>query len=65
MAALSVAYHGTDPAVPEAVALGFRKLRSEVAAKYHEHSYNISPLAVQRILEQLMNSGTWPVSPRR
>lgn len=61
MAALSVAYHGTDPAVPEAIARGFRKLQSDVAAKYHEHAYNISPLAVQRILEQLMNSDTWPV----
>ena len=65
MAALSVAYHGTDPAVPDAVARGFRKLPFEEAAKYYEHSYDISPLAVQRILEQLMNSGTWPVSPRR
>jgi hypothetical protein len=61
LAALSVAYHGTDPAVPEAVADGFRKLKPEVAAQYQEHAYNISPLAVRRILEQLMKSETWPV----
>ena len=29
--------------------------------KYHEHAFNMAPLAVQRILEQLMTSGTWPV----
>jgi hypothetical protein len=61
MAALSVAYHGTNPAVPEAVAYGFRKLPSDKATQYHEHAYNMSPLAVQRILEQLMTSDTWPV----
>jgi hypothetical protein len=61
MAALSVAYHGTNPAVPEAVAHGFRKLPSDKATQYHEHAYNMSPLAVQRILEQLMTSDTWPV----
>jgi hypothetical protein len=61
MAALSIAYHGTDPAVPEAVADGFRKLPPDSAAQYHEHAYNLSPLAVRRILEQLMTSDTWPV----
>jgi hypothetical protein len=61
MAALSVVYHGTDPAVPEAVADGFRKLPPDSAAQYHEHAYNLAPLAVRRILEQLMTSNTWPV----
>jgi hypothetical protein len=64
MAILSVAYHGTDPAVPEAVADGFRKLKPDHATQYHEHAYNISPLAVQRILEHLMKSDTWPVYSR-
>ena len=61
MAALSVAYHGTHPGVPEAVAAGFRKLPPDRAAQYHEHAFNMSPLAVRRILEQLMTSNTWPV----
>jgi hypothetical protein len=61
MAALSVAYHGTNQAVPEAVADGFRKLPPGRATQYYEHAYNLSPLAVQRILEQLMTSDTWPV----
>jgi hypothetical protein len=61
MAALSVAYHGANPAVPEAVAYGFRKLPPDKATQYYEHAYNMSPLAVQRILEQLMTSDTWPV----
>jgi hypothetical protein len=61
MAALSVAYHGTNPAVPEAVAEGFRKLPPDLATQYQEHAINMSPLAVQRILEKLMASDTWPV----
>jgi hypothetical protein len=61
MAALSVAYHGARPGVPEAVSGGFDKLPSEQAIQYHEYAYNLAPLAVQRILEQLMNASTWPV----
>jgi hypothetical protein len=61
MAALSVAYHGAAPAVCQAFTEGMRQLPPERASKYHEHAYNMSPLAVQRILEQLMTSDTWPV----
>jgi hypothetical protein len=61
MAALSVAYHGTDPAVCRAFAEGLRQLPPERAAKYNEHAYNIAPLAVQRILEKLMATSAWPV----
>ena len=61
MAALSVAYHGANPAVCRAFAEGMRQLPPERASQYHEQAYNISPLAVQRILEQLMTSDTWPV----
>ncbi|MGH3280087.1 MAG: hypothetical protein ACRDNW_13250 [Trebonia sp.] len=61
MAALCVAYHGGEPGVPEAVSDGFDKLPSDQAVHYHEYAYNLAPLAVQRILEQLMNSDTWPV----
>ena len=61
MAALSVAYHDANPAVCQAFAEGMRQLPPERASQYHEHAYNISPLAVQRILEQLMTSDTWPV----
>jgi len=61
MAALSVAYHGADPAVCRAFAGGLRQLPHDDAVKYHEHAFNMAPLAVQRILEQLMTSGTWPV----
>lgn len=61
MAALSVAYHGADPTVCQAFAAGLRQLPPDDAVKYHEHAFNMSPLAVQRILEQLMTSGTWPV----
>jgi hypothetical protein len=61
MAALSIAYHGANSAVPEAIAEGFRQLPPDRAAQYHEHAYNLSPLAVQRILEQLMTSDNWPV----
>ena len=53
MAALSIAYHGTDPAVPAAVAAGFRQLPSDRAARYRDRAYSIAPLAVQRILGQL------------
>jgi len=53
MAALSVAYHGTDPAVPGAVALGYGQLPPESAARYRDRAYNIAPLAVQRTLQQL------------
>lgn len=58
MAALSVAYHGAEPGVPEAVSDGFGKLPSQQAIQYHEYAYNMAPLAVQRILEP-----TWPCSP--
>jgi len=61
MAALSVAYHGADPAVCRAFAEGMRQLPPERASQYSEHAYNMSPLAVQRILEQLMTSDYWPV----
>jgi hypothetical protein len=29
--------------------------------QYYEHAYNMAPLAVQRILEHLVKSDTWPV----
>ena len=61
MAALSVAYHGANPAVCRAFAGGLSQLPRDDAVKYHEHAFNMAPLAVQRILEQLMTSGTWPV----
>ncbi|HEX3516068.1 MAG TPA: hypothetical protein VHT26_18920 [Trebonia sp.] len=61
MAALAVAYHGADPAVCRAFAGGLRQLPQDHAVKYYEHAFNMAPLAVQRILEQLMTSGTWPV----
>jgi hypothetical protein len=61
MAALSVAYHGANPAVSQAFVDGLRQLSPGDAAKYHEHAFNMAPLAVQRILEQLMTSDTWPV----
>ena len=38
-----------------------RQLPPERASQYHEHAFNMSPLAVQRILEQLMTSDSWPV----
>lgn len=53
MAALSVAYHGTDPAIPEAVAVGFGQLPPDTAARYRDRAYNIAPLAVQRTLQRL------------
>ena len=53
MAALSIAYHGTDPAITEAVAIGFRQLPPAAAALYRDRAYNIAPLAVQRTLEKL------------
>ena len=61
MAALSVAYHGADPAVCQAFGEGMRQLPSEHAMKYNEHAYNMAPLAVQRILEAFMTSDYWPV----
>jgi hypothetical protein len=61
MAALSVAYHGANPAVCQAWADGLRQLPHDQAVKYHEYAFNMAPLAVQRILEQLMTSDTWPV----
>jgi len=61
MAALAVAYHGADPAVCQAFTDGMRRLPPDHAVKYHEHAFNMAPLAVQRILEQLMTSDTWPV----
>jgi hypothetical protein len=61
MAALSVAYHGADPAVCQAFTDGMRQLPPDRASQYHEHAYNMAPLAVQRILEQLMTSDAWPV----
>lgn len=61
MAALSVAYHGADRAVSQAFVDSLRLLSRDHALKYHEHAYNMAPLAVQRILEQLMKSHTWPV----
>jgi hypothetical protein len=61
MAALSVAYHGANPAVCRAFTDGLSQLPHGDAVKYHEHAFNMAPLAVQRILEQLMTSDTWPV----
>jgi hypothetical protein len=61
MAALSVAYHGTDPAVCRAFAGALQQLPPERAAKYNEYAFDLSPLAVQKILEGIMSSTTWPV----
>jgi hypothetical protein len=61
MAALSVAYHGANRAVSEAFVDSLRLLSRGDARKYNEHAYNMAPLAVQRILEQLMKSDTWPL----
>jgi hypothetical protein len=61
MAALSVAYHGANLAVSQAFVDSLRLLSTDHATRYHEHAYNMAPLAVQRILEQLMKSDTWPV----
>jgi hypothetical protein len=61
MAALSVAYHGANPAVSRAFVDSLRLLSPSHASRYHEHAFNMAPLAVQRILEQLMKSDTWPV----
>ena len=58
MAALSVAYHGANPAVCQAFTDGLSQLPHGDAVKYHEHAFNMAPLAVQRILEQLMTSDT-------
>jgi hypothetical protein len=56
-----VAYHGANPAVCRAFTDGLSQLPHGDAVKYHEHAFNMAPLAVQRILEQLMTSDTWPV----
>ncbi len=61
MAALSVAYHGANPAVSQAFVDSLRLLSPGRAFKYHEWAHNMAPLAVQRILEHLMKSETWPV----
>ena len=61
MAALSVAYHGANLAVSRAFVDSLRLLSPGHATRYHEHAFNMAPLAVQRILEQLMTSETWPV----
>ena len=61
MAALSVAYHGANLAVSRAFVDSLRLLSPSNAMKYNEHAFNMAPLAVQRILEQLMKSDTWPV----
>jgi hypothetical protein len=61
MAALSVAYHGANRAVSQAFVDSLRLLSRDHAWKYHEYAYNMAPLAVQRILEELMKSDTWPV----
>jgi hypothetical protein len=61
MAALSVAYHGANQAVSRAFVDGIRQLSPSHALKYYEHAFNMAPLAVQRILEELVNSDTWPV----
>jgi hypothetical protein len=61
MAALSVAYHGANRAVSEAFVDSLRLLSSDHAMQYYEHAYNMAPLAVQRILEHLVKSDTWPV----
>jgi hypothetical protein len=61
MAALSVAYHGANLAVSQAFVDGMRQLSSDHVLKYHEHAFNMAPLTVQRILEDLMKSDTTPV----
>jgi hypothetical protein len=55
MAALSVAYHGANRAVSQAFVDSLRLLSRDHALKYHEYAYNMAPVAVQRILEQLVN----------
>jgi hypothetical protein len=61
MAALSVAYHGANRAVSRAFVDGVRQLSREHGTKYYEHAFNMAPLAVQRILEELVKSEPWPV----
>jgi hypothetical protein len=61
VAALSVAYHGTDPGVCQAFADALQSLPPEQAAKYHEYAFDMSPLAVREILEEIMASTAWPV----
>src|SRR5262249_9190959 len=61
MAALSVAYHGANPAVSRAFVDGIQQLSTDHLLKYYEHAFNMAPLAVQQILEELVNSDAWPV----
>lgn len=61
LAALSVAYHGTNPGVCQAFAEALQHLPPEQAAKYHEYAFDMSPLAVREISEEIMASTAWPV----
>ena len=47
MAALSVAYHGANPAVCQAFADGLRQLPDDDALQYHEHAFNMAPLVLE------------------
>lgn len=61
LAAMSVMVHGRKPQVAEAFVGALEILKPEHAPQYYEYAYSMAAPAVQRILEELMSSATWPV----
>jgi hypothetical protein len=65
MAASPAACHDADPVVCQAFTQDMRQPPPERASQYLEDANNMSPLAVQLILAQLITSDAWPVYPFR
>jgi hypothetical protein len=60
-ATLVVGYHGAEPGVASAFAEGMALL-GEAGYAYTDIGYSLSPLQVQRLLEEIMSTGTIPLN---
>jgi hypothetical protein len=60
-ATLVVGYHGAEPGVALAFAEGMALL-GEAGYAYTDIGYSLSPLQVQRLLEEIMSTGTIPLN---
>jgi hypothetical protein len=58
LATIGVAIHGWDREVADAFLKGISQLKSEHAKQYDDYAKAIAPLAIRRILEEIMETAT-------
>lgn len=61
LAALSVMTHGEDISVVKAFLAALEYLPADHAPQYYEYAYRLASQAARRLMEEIMESTTWPV----